>query len=158
MAKRFDESAEPEWGLYVDEQRRDLTARKSIKVKLPIRQHIKLHALKLFSENNISQTVEVALDLYFDRMRAQELEARQAAGHDVGAAGGAAGGAGMGAVPGSVAGDGAGPGAGVGPGAGAGAGPGVGPGAADGAAPGSGSGAVAIPGARAHQGPAGPSP
>lgn len=81
MAKQFGtESSEPEWGLYVDEQRRDLTARKSIKVKLPIRQHIKLHALKLFSENNISQTVEVALDLYFDRMRAQELAARAAAG------------------------------------------------------------------------------
>ena len=78
MAKQFDESDVPEWGLYADEGRRDLTSRKSIKVKLPIRQHIKLHALKLFSENNISQTVEAALDLYFDRMRASELAARGA--------------------------------------------------------------------------------
>jgi hypothetical protein len=80
MAKQFDESEVPEWGLYADENRRDLTSRKSIKVKLPIRQHIKLHALKLFSENNISQTVEAALDLYFDRMRAAELAARSAVG------------------------------------------------------------------------------
>lgn len=78
MAKQFDTDGSPEWGLYVDEQRRDMTARKSIKVKLPIRQHIKLHALKLFSENNISQTVEAALDLYFDQMRAQEAASRLA--------------------------------------------------------------------------------
>jgi hypothetical protein len=91
MAKQFDDSDVPEWGLYADENRRDLTSRKSIKVKLPIRQHIKLHALKLFSENNISQTVEAALDLYFDRMRAQELAARSALGGNAPGAGDGAG-------------------------------------------------------------------
>jgi hypothetical protein len=85
MAKQFDTDGSPEWGLYVDEQRRDMTARKSIKVKLPIRQHIKLHALKLFSENNISQTVEAALDLYFDQMRAQEAASRLAGSDGAGA-------------------------------------------------------------------------
>jgi hypothetical protein len=103
MAKSFDDGAEPTWGLYVDEQRRDMDSRKSIKVKLPIRQHIKLHALKLFSENNISQTVEAALDMYFERMRAQELAARAAVGSAEGAAGGAAdgGGSGSGEAPGA---------------------------------------------------------
>ncbi|HEV8358985.1 MAG TPA: hypothetical protein VGR28_00875 [Candidatus Thermoplasmatota archaeon] len=109
MAKQFDESDVPEWGLYADENRRDLTSRKSIKVKLPIRQHIKLHALKLFSENNISQTVEAALDMYFDRMRAQELASRAAVD-----------GAGATSAPGGDA-----TGAGAGPGAGA---PGTSPG------------------------------
>ena len=66
---------EPNWGLFYDDSKKNLSARKSIKVKIPIRQHIKLHALKLFSENNISETVEHALDLYFERMQAQELAA-----------------------------------------------------------------------------------
>lgn len=140
MSKQFGtESNEPEWGLYVDEQRRDLTARKSIKVKLPIRQHIKLHALKLFSENNISQTVEVALDLYFDRMRAAELAARTAA-QDGGM--GAALDVGAGGMPPSVGGSVA-EGADVG-GNGPGAAPGVGAATPGGAAQ------------RAPQGPAGP--
>lgn len=92
MAKRFGvDGSEPEWGLYVDEQRRDLSARKSLKVKLPIRQHIRLHALKLFSENNISQTVEAALDLYFAQMRAEEQAARLAVQESTGDAGGSPG-------------------------------------------------------------------
>ena len=61
----------PEWGLFYNGGKRDLSARKSIKVKLPIRQHIKLHALKLFKESNISETVEAALDLYFEKMRVE---------------------------------------------------------------------------------------
>jgi hypothetical protein len=92
MATSFDDSAGPGWGLYVDEQRRDLDSRKSIKVKLPIRQHIRLHALKLFSENNISQTVEAALDVYFEQMRQQEQADRLAAGGE--GSGDGAGGAG----------------------------------------------------------------
>lgn len=54
-------------GVFIREQKKDLSSRKSIKVKLPIKQHIKLHALKLFTENNISETVEIALDEYFER-------------------------------------------------------------------------------------------
>lgn len=76
MAKQFGDDSAPEWGLYVDEQRKDLSERKSLKVKLPLRQHIKLHAIKMFSENNISETIEVALDLYFEKMRELELAAR----------------------------------------------------------------------------------
>ncbi|MBI4393359.1 MAG: hypothetical protein HY556_06140 [Euryarchaeota archaeon] len=66
--KTKDVSA-PDWGLFYNEKK-DLSQRKSIKVKLPIRQHIKLHALKLFTESNISKTVEAALDTYFDKMQA----------------------------------------------------------------------------------------
>ena len=156
MAKRFDEASEPEWGLYVDEQRRDLTARKSIKVKLPIRQHIKLHALKLFSENNISQTVEVALDLYFDQMRRQEQAARIAAQDDLGAGAGAVAGDAPGVAggfvgeAGGVAGsDGTGVGAGA-PGAGR-----SGAGAA-GASGLPGAGAAGTPGSPAGRAPPGP--
>ena len=57
-------------GMFVSPRARDMNVRKSIKVKLPIRQHIRLHALKLFGENNISQTVEHALDHYFDKLQA----------------------------------------------------------------------------------------
>ena len=67
------ENRTPSGGMFVSHKARDMNLRKSIKVKLPIRQHIKLHALKLFSENNISQTVESALDMYFDKMQADGL-------------------------------------------------------------------------------------
>ena len=59
----------PTWGLYAQSPKKNMDARKSIKVKLPIRQHIKLHALKLFTEKNISETVEKALDAYFTTMK-----------------------------------------------------------------------------------------
>ena len=67
-----DGGDEPNWGLFYREHTKDLDARKSIKVKLPIRQHIRLHALKLFTEKNISETVEKALDAYFAQMKADE--------------------------------------------------------------------------------------
>jgi len=112
MARQLDDTGgEPGWGLFVNEPRRDLAQRKSIKVKLPIRQHIKLHALKLFSENNISETVEAALDLYFEQMRQSELASRLAAGEDVASAAdaggdgqGNTGGAGAGGVGSAVTG------------------------------------------------------
>ena len=72
MNKKLNNADEPNWGLFYREHAKDLDARKSIKVKLPIRQHIKLHALKLFTEKNISETVEKALDAYFAEMKAQE--------------------------------------------------------------------------------------
>jgi hypothetical protein len=76
----------PTWGLYAKEPSKNMEARKSIKVKLPIRQHIKLHALKLFTEKNISETVEKALDTYFATMKDTDqavvgrMEANLAAG------------------------------------------------------------------------------
>lgn len=65
----------PNWGLYATTPKKNMDARKSIKVKLPIRQHIKLHALKLFTEKNISETVEKALDAYFREMKQDEAAA-----------------------------------------------------------------------------------
>lgn len=72
---------EEKLGVFISERQKDLSVRKSIKVKLPIRQHIKLHALKLFGENNISETVELALDEYFERLsdEAEEGSAEAAA-------------------------------------------------------------------------------
>lgn len=68
-----------ELDVFIREQQKDLSVRKSIKVKLPIRQHIKLHALKLVTENNISETVETALDEFLDRKEGSD-EAATAAG------------------------------------------------------------------------------
>ena len=79
----------PNWGLYAQTPKKNMEARKSIKVKLPIRQHIKLHALKLFTEKNISETVERALDAYFREMKEEEatmlgrVEANLAANTDI---------------------------------------------------------------------------
>jgi len=72
MTKKLTNADEPNWGLFYREHAKDLTARKSIKIKLPIRQHIKLHAMKLFTENNISETVERALDDYFQKLKAED--------------------------------------------------------------------------------------
>ncbi len=66
---------EQDLGVFIREQKKDLSSRKSIKVKLPIKQHIKLHALKLFTENNISETVEIALDEFFERQEGEEGQA-----------------------------------------------------------------------------------
>jgi len=65
----------PTWGLYAEQPKKNMEARKSIKVKLPLRQHIKLHALKLFTEKNISETIEQALDTYFATMKDSDQEA-----------------------------------------------------------------------------------
>lgn len=72
MTNKTSNADDPTWGLFYREHAKDLTARKSIKIKLPLRQHIKLHAMKLFSENNISETVEAALDDYFEKLKAAE--------------------------------------------------------------------------------------
>lgn len=76
MSAKLSNADAPEWGLYAKTPvRKNMDARKSIKVKLPIRQHIKLHALKLFTEKNISETVEKALDHYFREMKDSDQEA-----------------------------------------------------------------------------------
>jgi len=76
MSAKLTNADSPSWGLYAQTpNRKNMDARKSIKVKLPIRQHIKLHALKLFTEKNISETVERALDHYFREMKDTDQEA-----------------------------------------------------------------------------------
>jgi hypothetical protein len=76
MSAKLTNADAPQWGLYAKTpNRKNMDARKSIKVKLPIRQHIKLHALKLFTEKNISETVEKALDHYFREMKDSDQEA-----------------------------------------------------------------------------------
>lgn len=63
---------------FIRDQQKDLSERKSIKVKLPIRQHIKLHALKLVTENNISETVEEALDEFLEAKEGSDAKAAAA--------------------------------------------------------------------------------
>lgn len=76
MSAKLTNADAPSWGLYAKTpNRKNMDARKSIKVKLPLRQHIKLHALKLFTEKNISETVEKALDAYFRDMKDSDQEA-----------------------------------------------------------------------------------
>lgn len=87
-------SDERQLGVFIKERQKDLSVRKSIKVKLPIRQHIKLHALKLFGENNISETVQMALDEYFERLSEEgeaPPEAAEAAAAEAAGAGSSAG-------------------------------------------------------------------
>ena len=105
MTKKVSNADEPNWGLFYREHTKDLDQRKSIKVKLPIRQHIRLHALKLFTEKNISETVEKALDKYFEEMKAAEaagLPPGSVFDSDSAVAAGAAAGAATGAVAGAA--------------------------------------------------------
>lgn len=46
------------------------TTRRELKVRLPVRLHIQLHATKLLGGDTISHTVTVALEQYFERKRA----------------------------------------------------------------------------------------
>lgn len=51
---------------------RDPEELKEIKVKLPVRQHIKLHSIKLMMNQNISTTVEHALESYFELLKEEQ--------------------------------------------------------------------------------------
>lgn len=45
---------------------------KEIKVRIPVDHHIKLHSIRLMMEQNISDTVQKALETYFDMLRQRE--------------------------------------------------------------------------------------
>lgn len=47
---------------------------KEIKVRIPVEHHIKLHSIRLMMEQNISDTVQKALETYFDLLRQRESE------------------------------------------------------------------------------------
>lgn len=64
---------------------KDLSEPKTLKVSLPARLHLKLHSLKILSGTTISDTVEEALDAYFDERSSQtppegEVEAEASSG------------------------------------------------------------------------------
>lgn len=48
---------------------RDLEEPKTLKVTLPTKLHLQLHQLKILSGQNISDTVEEALEVYFEEYR-----------------------------------------------------------------------------------------
>jgi len=50
----------------------DLTELKEVKVKLPVKQLLKLHYLKLTSNMNFSDVVSEALARYFDNLPARQ--------------------------------------------------------------------------------------
>jgi hypothetical protein len=50
----------------------DMSELKEVKVKLPVKQLLKLHYLKLTSNRNFSDVVEEALSRYFDEIKAQD--------------------------------------------------------------------------------------
>ena len=47
--------------------RRDLEEPKELKIRLPLRYHVRLHGLKLLRKQNIADSVMHALDDYFAR-------------------------------------------------------------------------------------------
>jgi hypothetical protein len=62
----------PRNGLYANEPRRDMAELRTLKVKLPIAQHIQLHSMRVYRGDGISETVIAALQLYFESMRTPE--------------------------------------------------------------------------------------
>lgn len=48
---------------------------KEIKVKIPVGYHIKLHTIKVLKGQSISDTVEIALERYFQNNPFPELQA-----------------------------------------------------------------------------------
>jgi len=51
----------------IDAKKMDKTTLREMKVKIPVQQHIWLHALKIRDGQQISETVERALAEYFER-------------------------------------------------------------------------------------------
>jgi hypothetical protein len=64
-----NDAVEQPRGLHAGEAERDRNERRCLKVSLPVKLHIKLHALKLYNERTISETVEAALAMYFEKLR-----------------------------------------------------------------------------------------
>jgi hypothetical protein len=58
--------------MLIDSPKKDLLAKREIKVKLPAHTHIKLHSLKILEGQGISETVEAALEMYFGAQRPEE--------------------------------------------------------------------------------------
>ncbi|MCA1812997.1 MAG: hypothetical protein LC624_03480 [Halobacteriales archaeon] len=57
-------------GLYADEARVAPDERRVLKVQIPQRLHLRLHALRITRGESVSGTVEAALEGYFARMAA----------------------------------------------------------------------------------------
>jgi len=55
--------------------RRDLDVPKELKVKPPLRYHVRLHGLKLLRRQSIGESVRQALDDYFTRHAAAPADA-----------------------------------------------------------------------------------
>lgn len=60
--------------MMIDAKKTDKQALREMKVKIPVHQHIRLHALKIRDGQQISETVERALADYFDRYLARRYE------------------------------------------------------------------------------------
>lgn len=62
----------------------DLDEMKPLRVKIPLRLHIKLHTLRLLTGKNMSHTVQVALERYLDDIMETEITIEEKAGSDEG--------------------------------------------------------------------------
>lgn len=58
--------------MLIDTPRRDMNTKREIKVKVPVSTHLRLHSLKLLHGQNISETIEAALTMYFDTHAARD--------------------------------------------------------------------------------------
>ncbi|HEV8359255.1 MAG TPA: hypothetical protein VGR28_02245 [Candidatus Thermoplasmatota archaeon] len=62
------------WQLYGERPAVDTAQRRPLKVTLPSHLHIKLHAMKLYRGRSISDTIEAALDFYFEQLRGRDAK------------------------------------------------------------------------------------
>lgn len=62
-------------GLRTDDESKDLDEMKRVKAKIPVRQHLQLQRIKILAGQNISETIQDALDDYFEEARMEGEEA-----------------------------------------------------------------------------------
>lgn len=60
--------------MMIEPKKNDRMSLREMKVKIPVHQHIRLHALKIRDGQAISETVERALSEYFDRYLGRDRE------------------------------------------------------------------------------------
>lgn len=53
--------------MYLNEDEDTIDGEKQLKVKIPVRMHVRLHTLKILTGETISDTVAEALEAYFRR-------------------------------------------------------------------------------------------
>lgn len=51
--------------------------RKTMKVSLPVEQHLKLHAIKILEGQNLSESVRRALEAYFEEVGIEDADLSQ---------------------------------------------------------------------------------
>lgn len=62
----------PGIGLETNDHEKDLDESKRLKIQVPVRQHLRLHQIKVLEGQNLSESVRRALEMYFEHLEEEQ--------------------------------------------------------------------------------------